>query len=470
MSNFETIIGIEIHLELNTKTKIFSSAPIDFGAKPNSKVVNTDLGYPGTLPILNKQVVVKGIQLAKALNMKIDDHLHFDRKNYLYPDLPKGFQITQDKRPIGSKGEIPIYIDGKKKIIEIERIHLEEDTAKSIHKNGKTFLDYNRSGNPLIEIVTRPVIKNKEQARAYISAIRNLALALDISDAKLEEGSLRADVNISIRPYGAKINGKKVEIKNLNSLSNVEKSIDQEIETQVKRILSGKEILQATKRFDEATQKLKTMRIKKNAIDYRYFPEPNIPIIKLEKSFIDGVKINELPWEARKRLREMKIDNEFAEQLLADQDKLNFFDKIQYPDKKHLVTFFFSQIVSSANKLNKEVSDLNILPSEVKILLEKQDQGLISGSHVKKIFPKLIDQKMTVDQVIKQEKIAMISDAKILEQMINDIIKVSADFIEKNIERVERVEKFILGQVMKASKGQANPVLTSKILKDKLGV
>ncbi|MGV2392830.1 UNVERIFIED_CONTAM: Asp-tRNA(Asn)/Glu-tRNA(Gln) amidotransferase subunit GatB [Campylobacter lari] len=293
-NNFEVIIGIEIHLELNTKTKMFSPAKIDFDAEPNTCVNQIDLAYPGTLPLVNKEAVISGIKLAKALNMTIDDELHFDRKNYFYTDLPKGYQITQFYRPIGSEGYVEIDVDGQKKKIQVERIHLEEDTARQ-HHGEITMLDYNRAGVPLIEIVTHPVLRSADEAVAYVDMIRRIALSLNISTAKMEQGSLRADINISLRPKGYKGFGTKIEIKNMNSFRAIKNAIEFEIEHQKNLILNHQEILQQTKRYDESTQSTVVMRTKTGEVDYKYFPEPNIPFIKLSKEFIDNVKLDELP-------------------------------------------------------------------------------------------------------------------------------------------------------------------------------
>ena len=469
MNNFETVIGIEIHIELNTKTKMFSSAPNNFEAEPNTNVSVVDLAYPGTMPVINKEAVVKAIKLAKALNMRIDDVLHFDRKNYMYPDLPKGFQITQNERPIGSEGILPIKVGDKFKEIQVERIHLEEDTAKSTHKGDYTYLDFNRAGVPLIEIVSHPVMRNAEEAATYIGTIRDLVKALEISDAKMEEGSLRADINISLRPYGQEAFGTKVEIKNLNSLGNVEKAIQREIVHQTKAILQGEKIVQATKRFDEASQETVTMRVKTEAADYRYHAEPNIPLIKLEQEFIDSVQINELPWETTTRLEKMHIDSTYVHQLLADRSKLFFFDSINYDDKNKLAKFFFAEIVSLANNENKLVGELLIDPHEITKLLAYQDEGKISGSHAKKILPNLVNQSMSVDDAIEKFGLKQISDKNVLSEMIDKIIIENNNFIETNKERPERVVKFVLGMVMKKSQGQANPVIASEIVASKLG-
>jgi aspartyl-tRNA(Asn)/glutamyl-tRNA(Gln) amidotransferase subunit B len=284
IKNLEVIIGIEIHLELNTKTKLFSHAKNDFDSLPNTNATVIDLGYPGTLPSLNKEAVVKGIKLCKALQMSIDHELHFDRKNYYYTDIPKGFQITQQFRPIGSNGKMTLFLsDNKVKEVNINRLHIEEDTARQIHTSTETLINYNRAGVPLLEIVSEPEMSTSEEAMSYINNIRTIALFLGISDSKMSEGSLRADINISLRMLGSKKLGTKVEIKNINSLNNVKKAIEFEIACQSKKIIAGEIIKQETKRFDEATSENIVMREKSDDIDYKYFKEPNIPPIILDE-------------------------------------------------------------------------------------------------------------------------------------------------------------------------------------------
>lgn len=464
MSNLQVIIGIEIHLELNTKTKMFSSAANDFSLAPNTAASVIDLAYPGTLPQLNKEAVSKAIKLAKALKMKIDNELHFDRKNYFYPDLPKGFQITQDRRPIAKNGEIITA----SKVIKIEKFHLEEDTAKSVHNNNLTFLNYNRAGTPLVEIVTEPVIFSSQEAVDYIEAIKELAIILDISDAKMEEGSMRADINISLRPYGTDTLGTKVEIKNLNSLTNVKKSIDDEIKKQTKAIFAGKQILQATKRFDETKQETVIMRVKTGAVDYKFFPETNIVPIRLEQNWIDSIQVCELPWEKRKRYESENIDKEFIEKLMSDVVKANFFDSIEGDDRKTIVKIFFAEIVQLSNSKNVSVDKLNISPSQITEVINYLNEGTISGKHVKEIFPLLSQGNMSVVEIINTHGMKQFSDLSSLEQLIDKIILLNKDFIEQNKDRAERVVKFLLGQLMKETNGQANPVLSAKILEKKL--
>ena len=283
IKNFELIIGIEIHLEINSKTKMFSAIENSFDAEPNTLISPIDLGYPGTLPTINKEVVIKAIKLAKALNMEIDHELHFDRKNYFYTDLPKGYQITQQFRPIGKNGTIIISVNEQSKQIPIERIHIEEDTARQQHQDGQTLINYNRAGVPLIEIVSYPNIRSAEEAVQYIEEIQKIAKFLDISDAIMAKGSLRADINLSVRMLGTNKYGTRVEIKNLNSLNNVKTAIEYEYNLHVQKIIRGEEIEQETKNFDENLLQTVSMRKKTDAVDYKYFPDPNIPIIVLDK-------------------------------------------------------------------------------------------------------------------------------------------------------------------------------------------
>ena len=342
MNKYITTIGIEIHVELNTKTKMFSPAENNFNAKPNTNVHPVDVAYPGTLPVVNKQAVVFGIKLAKALKMNIDETIHFDRKHYFYMDLPKGYQITQNERPLGSEGILNIL--GKD--IGIERIHLEEDTAKSIHKKGKTYLNYNRAGIPLIEVVTHPVMSTYEEAVEYVKGIRDLVRILGISDAKMEEGSLRADINISVRANENDPLGTKVEIKNLNSLSNIKKAIIIENKKQMDAINAGKEIQQATKRFDENKQDTITMRVKTGIVDYKFFAEPDIPPIYIGKEFIESINNDRLPWDIKNELEELGINEIQIERLISEPPLLCFFNDIKFNERKKVVNILFSEILS----------------------------------------------------------------------------------------------------------------------------
>lgn len=471
MNNFEVIIGIEIHLELNTKTKMFSPARIDFNAEPNTTMNQIDLGYPGTLPLVNKEAVLSGIKLAKALNMKIDDELHFDRKNYFYPDLPKGYQITQFFRPIGSEGYVTINTEKGPKKIQIERIHLEEDTARQHHDDEGTKLDYNRAGVPLIEIVTHPVLRSADEAVAYVDMIRKIALSLNISDAKMEQGSLRADVNVSLRPYGYKGFGTKVEIKNMNSFRAIKNALEFEIDFQRKQILTNKPILQQTKRYDEATLGTVVMRTKTGEVDYKYFPEPNIPFIKLSKKLIDSVKLNELPWEREARYKKENIQDIYINSLVNDLDLAKYFDSINYADRDKLSKLFFAEIVSLANSKSIHPTELNIKNEHLLKGIELMDQDIISGRSFKKLVPLLVNFDGDFDKLVIDNKLKQISDEATITKWVNEIISQNESVIAEYPNREERVLKFILGALMKVSGGQVSPIkaneISVRILKNK---
>ncbi|WP_029608513.1 Asp-tRNA(Asn)/Glu-tRNA(Gln) amidotransferase subunit GatB [Mycoplasma simbae] len=464
MNSFEMVIGIEIHLELSTKTKMFSPARIDFNAEPNTTINQIDLGYPGTLPLLNKEAVISGIKLAKALNMQIDTELHFDRKNYFYTDLPKGYQITQFFRPIGSNGEVVVDVESGSKV-QIERIHLEEDTARQ-HHGEVTKLDYNRAGVPLIEIVTTPCIRSAEQAVAYVSTIRQIALSLGISNAKMEEGSLRADVNISLRPKGLDVFGTKVEIKNINTFRGIAKAIENEVEIQTKKLRTGEKILQQTKRFDPDTQSNIVMRTKTGEVDYKYFPEPNIPIIQLSDAFVNSVKLNELPWERTQRYQSYNIQQIYINSLINDLELAKYFDSIEYADKEKLSKLFFAEVVSLANASQKHVCELNIDPKQLKQAVELLDQEIISGRSFKKLVPLLQNCSQDLNELVKEHNLAQISDLATITKWANEIIEQNATAVLEYPTRPERVLKMVQGAMMKVSGGQVNPTKAAEIVKN----
>ncbi|MBT1328921.1 Asp-tRNA(Asn)/Glu-tRNA(Gln) amidotransferase subunit GatB [Mycoplasma bovis] len=463
MNNFETIIGIEIHLELNTKTKMFSPSKIDFEADANTTVNQIDLGYPGTLPLLNKEAVISGVKLAKALSMTIDNELHFDRKNYFYPDLPKGYQITQFYRPIGSNGHFVINTESGSKKINIERIHLEEDTARQYHGE-KTKLDYNRAGVPLIEIVSYPEISSADEAVAYVDMIRRIALSLGISSAKMEQGSLRADVNISLRPKGYKGFGTKVEIKNMNSFRAIRNAIDYEIKLQTQKILTNEPILQQTKRYDEESMSTVVMRTKTGTIDYKYFPEPNIPFIKLSDEFINNVKLNELPWEKEERYKNEGIQDIYIKSLINDIELANYFDSINYFDRSKLSKLFFAEVVSLANSKNVKAYELGLKPQALESAIGLLDDEVISGKSFKKLVPLLINYDGDLNKLIKENNLEQISDEQTITKWIDDVIEKNGTLVAEYTERSKKVIKFVLGNVMMLSGGKVNPQKANDLL------
>lgn len=469
ISNFEMIIGIEIHLEINTKTKMFSPIKNDFEAEPNTCVSAIDLGYPGTLPTVNKEAVVSAIKLAKALNMEIDQELHFDRKNYFYSDLPKGYQITQQFRPIGKNGKLVLQMDGYEKVIEIERIHLEEDTARQQHLEDQTLINYNRAGIPLIEIVTKPDIRTKEEAVKYVDTIRQIASFLNISDAIMAKGSLRADINLSIRMLGSNEYGTKVEIKNLNSLNNIKKAIEYEYDLQVKKIINNEEIKQETKNFDESKMANITLREKTDAIDYKYFPDPNIPVILLDTNWIESISIGELPEQMKKRYLSLGVSEQFCDQIINNIDYANFIEAINYQDKVQVVKIFFSEIVPLEKKYNQKINEININPLHITEVLLLLENGHISGKQLKQIIPLLIDLKLPVLELIESKGFKLISDENIINNWLNEVKNDNPNLLNDYNERQERTVKFIVGEIMRKSRAQANPVLTTQLIKKMFG-
>lgn len=465
-NDWELVIGIEIHLELNTKTKMFSSQPNLYTSNPNIYVSHIDLAYPGSLPIVNKQAIIKGIKLAKALSMEIDQNIRFDRKNYFYPDLTKGYQITQQFNPIGKNGLIKIKVDNQWKDIKIERIHLEEDTAKSLHEGDFTYLNYNRSGVPLIEIVSNPVIHSAKEAVAYVEAMRQTALALNISDAKMNEGSLRVDLNISVRKKGTNDLNTRVEVKNLNSTSNIEKAIDYEFNYQVECYKNNKIFEQQTKRFDEGKNITVTMRSKSDAIDYKYFPEPNIPYIELSKELIESVKIEELPFEREKRYLEKGLNNVQISQLIDNIEYATFLDSIETTDFKKSANIFFSEIVSFLNQNNFSITQLTIDITKISKLIQFVLDGKVNKNSIKPILDlALKNNQLTIEDIIKNNNFFVEQKEISLQEVINEVLKENSN-LEKEFEiNYNRASKFLMGQVMKKTGGKAKIDELNKLIK-----
>lgn len=467
MNNWELVIGIEIHIELNTNTKMFSPMLNNFDSKQNYNVSNIDLAYPGSLPLVNKGAIIRAIKLAKALNMTIDPYVRFDRKNYFYPDLPKGFQITQQFHPIGSNGFVKAKVDNVWKDIAIERIHMEEDTAKAIHKNNLTYLNYNRAGIPLIEIVSNPVMHSAKEAAAYVDAIRQIVLCLNISDAKMNEGSLRTDINISIRKKGTNEFNSRVEIKNLNSISNVEKAINFEFQRQINLREKNLEVLQETRRFDEQKQETVLMRKKTDSVDYKYFPEPNIPTILIPQKVIDETKIEELPYQKEQKYLDANLNNVQIQQLINNIDYALYFEKIgNVCDLKKKANLFFSTIIPFLNESQIQISDLKITLKEAEELFKY----LLDDKIDKKNSLKILDLKqknsnIPLKTLLEKEKLFVEKSNLSLEDIVKQIFTENKDLKETFSKNFERNKKFLIGQIMKKTMGKANISQLDEILK-----
>ena len=471
--NFETIIGIEIHCELNTKTKMFSSAPNSFGKEPNTQVSKVDMAFPGILPTVNKKAVEYAIMACSALNLSIDNELWFDRKNYFYSDLPKGFQITQDKRPIGRDGYIEVDTINGVKRIGIERIHMEEDTAKQSHYGDYTFIDYNRCGVPLIEIVSKPDMRSGEEAAKYVEKLRSILSYLGVSDCKMEEGSMRCDINISLRPIGSEKFGVKTEIKNLNSINNIQRAVEFEISRQEKLLLKGLEVEQETRRFDEASKQTVLMRKKTDAVDYKYYTEANIMPIKLSDAFINKAinLVPELP-DARfnRFVSELNLSEYDARQLINQKAVADYYEEVlkDYNDPKITANWILGDVYSYLNKNNLTIKDFKLSTSNLAKLLTLLKEGKISSKQGKEIFNIIIETNEDPETIAKAKGMVQESDEGLIMEYINEVLQDNPQAIATYKSGRDNILGFLVGQVMKKSKGKANPAITSKLLKEEI--
>ncbi len=467
----EAVIGIEIHVEMKTKTKMFSSSSNVFGADTNTKVSPLDMAFPGTLPVVNKQAVINAIRVCSALHMDIDHELWFDRKNYFYSDLPKGYQITQQRRPIGSNGYVEILCDNSMKKIHIERLHMEEDTCKQIHYADCTLLDYNRAGTPLLEIVSLPEIHNGEEAMKYVDAIRRIVVYSNVSDGKMEEGSLRCDVNISLKEKGQDKLGTKVEIKNLNSLANVEKAINFEIKRQSELIMNNLPVEQETRRFDETHKETVLMRKKTDAVDYKYFTEPNIPPIKLSDEFInDAIKsCPELADVKYERYVKAGLSSQEAYQLLQDKDLSSYYDScLQYNPKlaKQIWNFLVVDISSYLNKRGETFALFTLKAENIVKLLSIIDKGDISYAQGRKVFEKMCEKELDPNIIVESLNLKQNSNTEEIKAMCLEVIANNNQSVIDYKAGKDRAMSYLVGQVMKTSKGKANPQIVAKLVKE----
>ena len=471
--NFETIIGIEIHCELNTKTKMFSSAPNSFGKEPNTQVSKVDMAFPGILPTVNKKAVEYAIMACSALNLSIDNELWFDRKNYFYSDLPKGYQITQDKRPIGRDGFIEVDTINGIKRIGIERIHMEEDTAKQSHYGDYTLIDYNRCGVPLIEIVSKPDMRSGEEAAKYVEKLRSILSYLGVSDCKMEEGSMRCDINISLRPIGSEKFGVKTEIKNLNSINNIQRAVEFEIARQEKLLLKGLEVEQETRRFDEASKQTVLMRKKTDAVDYKYYTEANIMPIKLSDTFINNAinLVPELP-DARfnRFVTKLNLSEYDARQLINQKAVADYYEEVlkEYNDPKITANWILGDVYSYLNKNNLTIKDFKLSTSNLAKLLTLLKEGKISSKQGKEIFNIIIETNEDPEAIAKAKGMVQESDEGLITEYINEVLRDNPQAIATYKSGRDNILGFLVGQVMKKSKGKANPAITSKLLKEEI--
>ena len=469
------VIGLEMHAEMNSITKVFSKGENTFNDISNNHVNKIDLGLPGILPNLNKECMDKALEMALILNCDIPDIFIFDRKNYYYPDLPKGYQITQFTKPIGTNGKLTIEVNGKEKEIDILDIHLEEDSASLDHYSYFTLIDYNRAGVPLLETVTAPCIHSSDEAVQFLDTMKNIFRYTGISDADIKRGQIRCDVNVSMMESNSKELGTKVEVKNVNNIANVKNVIDYEIKRQTELILSGKkdEIVQETRRYDEATNTTISMRSKADAIDYKYFIEPNIPPYKITSDWIEKTKslIPILPNEKKlKYINELGLNSNEANIIVKDKDISDYFDELIKlgTDTKLASNWVINQINDYINNNDMNIKELYLTPNKLKLILDYIKEDKINSKQAKELFSKCLELKKDPTYLIKELDMEQINDIDSLKTIIINILDNSESQIKEYKNGRTNIYSYFVGQVMKETKGKANPKLINEILNDEL--
>ena len=472
---WETVIGLEIHTQLKTKSKIFSGASTEFGAKANTQACAVDLGFPGVLPVLNKEAVRMALRFGLAVNATINKHSIFARKNYFYPDLPKGYQISQFEIPIVGSGTIDIPLDnGENKKVGITRAHLEEDAGKSIHDlyDDFTAIDLNRAGTPLLEIVSDPDMSNAKEAVAYAKKIHALVQYIDICDGNMQEGSFRCDANVSVRRKGEGL-GTRAEIKNINSFKFLEKAINLEVERQIDILEDGGSVAQETRLYDSIKNETRSMRSKEEANDYRYFPDPDLLPVVIDDELLKNIKngLPELPTEKKARFIDTLGLSEYdAENLTSQKAMADYYEIIidKGADVKLSANWVMGELSASLNKNQIDIQDSPISASELYKLISRITDNTISGKIAKDVFRIMWNEKRSVDEIIKDQGLEQMTDVGALESVIDEIISKNLDQVEQFKNGNTKLLGFFVGQVMKATQGKANPKQVNQILNDRL--
>ena len=476
MSEWETVIGLEVHVQLATKSKIFSGASTLFGSSPNTQACNIDLGMPGVLPVLNEEVLKMAIKFGLSINANINSPTQFARKNYFYPDLPKGYQISQLDNPIVEGGVLEITLkDGSKKKIRITRAHLEEDAGKSLHDDfeGLSGIDLNRAGTPLLEIVSEPDLSSPEEAVAYLKKIHSIIRYLEISDGNMAEGSMRCDANVSLRKRGSKELGTRTETKNVNSFKFVEKAIQHEMRRQIKILESGERVTQETRLYDSQLDETRPMRSKEYANDYRYFPEPDLLPVVLTEDFIKSVKdlMPELSEEKEKRfVKEYKLSDYDANVLSVDPNLSSFFEElvVRSRNPKLSANWIMGELSAFLNKENLSILETKVDSINLGNLLSRIEDSTISGKIAKEIFEEMWNSKKSPDEIIEEKGLKQVTDSSEIEKVINQVLEQNQSQLEQYKSGKVKLFGFFVGQVMKASRGKANPEQVNKLLEERL--
>ncbi len=471
---YEAVIGMEVHVQLLTKSKMFCSCSAEiFGAEPNTLVCPVCMGMPGTLPVINRKAVEYTLMTGLALNCQIAEFAKFDRKNYFYPDLPKGYQISQYDLPLCFNGWLEVETDGQVRRIRIRRVHLEEDTAKLFHLGDYTLIDFNRAGVPLMEIVTEPDIRSPEEARQYLIKLRNILRYLGVSTADMEKGAMRCEANVSLRPKGSTELGTRVEIKNINSFRFVKQALEYEIERQKRLLEQGKKVEQITVGWDEEKGRTVIQRTKEYAHDYRYFPEPDLPPLVINREWVEEIKASlpELPDARSERFqRQYGLSPAEARTLTADKEAADFFEASVslYPNPRKLVPWITGEIFRLLGETNTTFDSLKFSPESLVKLITMVDKGTINQITAKSVLREMFNTGEDPEKIVASKGLALISDEASLVRVIEEVIAANPDALERYLGGKETTFGFFMGQVMKATGGRADPALVSKLLREKL--
>ena len=474
-NSWESVIGLEIHVQLATFTKLFSSSPTVFGSEPNTQASEIDLGLPGVLPVLNKEAISSAIKFGCAIDAKISNQVVFARKNYFYPDLPKGYQISQLDDPIVGEGKVKILLGDEEKTIGITRAHLEEDAGKSIHDlfNESSAIDLNRAGTCLLEIVSEPDLRSANEAVEYLKKIHKIITFLGISDGNMSQGSMRCDANVSIRKFGEDKLGTRTELKNINSFKFVEKAINYEISRQIKELEKGNSIKQETRLYDSTKNTTRSMRSKEEANDYRYFPEPDLIPIRISKDLVNEIKQNlpELPEALKKRfIDSYNLSDEDADLIIANKETASFFEGVlsHNVSAKSAVNWITGDLFALMNKNDLSILDSKITPEHIAEIIKNTDNQKISGPSAKKLLELLWESGGNVEKIIIKEGLEQISNDNQVEKILDEVIIENQKQFLQLKEGKDRLQGFFVGQVMKKTSGSASPQVVNKLLKEKL--
>ena len=478
---WETVIGLEIHAQLATKSKIFSGASTTYGAEANTQACAVDLGLPGVLPVINQQAIEMAIKFGTAVNAHIADKSVFARKNYFYPDLPKGYQISQFELPIVGHGEIEIQLtDGSKKIIGITRAHLEEDAGKSVHDGffDNTGVDLNRAGTPLIEIVSEPDMRSSEEAIAYLKKIHSIVRYLKICDGNMQEGSFRCDANVSVRPKGQDELGTRTELKNLNSFKYIEQAIEFEIERQIEVIESGGKVVQETRLYDPNKNETRTMRSKEEANDYRYFPDPDLLPVYIDQETIEAIRkdLPELPEAKRDRfIKEFGLSEYDSDVLTSNRDQAEYFESVVNAangEAKLSANWVMGELSAVLNKSNQDITQSPVSAEMLGGMIKRIKDNTISGNIAKKVFEAMCNGEGSADEIIDNQGLKQVTDPGAIEKLVDDVIDANPDQVKQYqqapAEKQGKLIGFFVGQIMKKSQGKANPQQVNELLQEKL--